>query len=140
MILQINSTPSLAVNIPIMITPNLRHDPSLLIDIKDFMPVVVSSTDKNNIRIHSSFSLANLDRDAGERLRALVRLHPNFPEGIHPRPVYRMHPRRCRADCIPGVLEGLPAGISHREIWQQHRGDGALPQTARVRLRAGCLL
>lgn len=72
MILQINSRPSLAVNIPIMITPNLRHDPDLLIDIKDFMPVVVSSTDKNNIRIHSSFSLANLDRDAGERLRALI--------------------------------------------------------------------
>jgi hypothetical protein len=72
MILQINSTPSLAVNVPIMITPNLRHDPSLLIDVKDFMPVVVSSTDKSNIRIHSSFSLANLNRDAGERLRALV--------------------------------------------------------------------
>ena len=72
MILQINSRPSLAVNIPIMITSNLRHDPDLLIDIKDFMPVVVSSTDKNNIRIHSSFSLANLDRDAGERLRALI--------------------------------------------------------------------
>ena len=72
MILQINSNPSLAVNVPIMITPNLRHDPSLLIDVKDFMPVVVSSTDKSNIRIHSSFSLANLDRDAGERLRALV--------------------------------------------------------------------
>jgi hypothetical protein len=55
-----------------MITVNLHHDPSLLIDVKDFMPVVVSSTDKNNIRIHSSFSLANLDRDAGERLRALI--------------------------------------------------------------------
>jgi hypothetical protein len=72
MIFQINSKPSLAVNVPVMITPNLRHDPSLLIDVKDFMPVVVSSTDKSNIRIHSSFSLANLDRDAGERLRALV--------------------------------------------------------------------
>jgi hypothetical protein len=72
MILQINSTPSLTVNVPTMITPNLRHDPSLLVDVKDFMPVVVSSTDKTNIRIHSSFSLANLDRDAGERLRALV--------------------------------------------------------------------
>ena len=72
MILQINSKPSLAVNVPIMITPNLRHDPSLLIDVKDFMPVVVSSTDKSNIRIHSSFRLANLDRDASERLRALV--------------------------------------------------------------------
>jgi hypothetical protein len=72
MILQTNSTPSLALNAPIMITPNLRHEPSLLIDIKDFMPVVVSSIDKNNIRFHSSFSLANLDRDAGERLRALV--------------------------------------------------------------------
>ena len=72
MILQINSQSSVVVHIPIMITPNLRHDPSLLIDIKDFMPVVVSSNDKNNIRIHSSFSLANLDRDAGERLRALV--------------------------------------------------------------------
>jgi hypothetical protein len=72
MILQINCKPSLAVNVPITITPNLRHDPSLLIDVKDFMPVVVSYTDKNNIRIHSSFSLANLDRDAGERLRALV--------------------------------------------------------------------
>src|SRR5690242_20977886 len=72
MILQLNCKPSLAVNVPILITPNLSHDPSLLIDIKDFMPVVVSSTDKNNIRIHSSFSLANADRDAGERLRALV--------------------------------------------------------------------
>ena len=72
MILQVNCKPSLAVNVPITITPNLRHDPSLLIDVKDFMPVVVSYTDKNNIRIHSSFSLANLDRDAGERLRALV--------------------------------------------------------------------
>ena len=72
MILQIKSEPSLAVNIPIMITPNLRHDPSILIDVKDFMPVVVSSTDKSNIRIHSSFSLATLDRDAGERLRDLV--------------------------------------------------------------------
>jgi hypothetical protein len=72
MILQINSTPSLTVKVPIMITPNLRHDPDLLIDIKDFMPVVVLSTDKSNILIHSSFSLANLDRDAGERLRALV--------------------------------------------------------------------
>ena len=72
MILQTNSTPSLALNAPIMITPNLRHEPSLLIDIKDFMPVVVSSIHKNNIRFHSSFSLANLDRDASERLRALV--------------------------------------------------------------------
>ena len=72
MIFQINSTPSLTVKVPIMISPNLRHDPDLLIDIKDFMPVVVSSTDKSNIRIHSSFSLANLDRDADERLRALV--------------------------------------------------------------------
>lgn len=72
MILQINSQSSVAVHIPIMITPNLRHDPSLLVDIKDFMPVVVSSTDKNTIWIHSSFSLANLDRDAGERLRELV--------------------------------------------------------------------
>ena len=72
MILQINSTPSLTVNVPIMITPNLRHDPDLLIDIKDFMPVVVPSTDKNNILIHSSFSLANLERDAGERLCTLV--------------------------------------------------------------------
>src|SRR5215208_666793 len=72
MILQINSKPSLAVNVPIMITPNLRHDPSLLIDVKDFMPVVVSSADKNNIQIHSAFSLANLDLDADKRLRALV--------------------------------------------------------------------
>ena len=72
MILQIKSEPSLAVNVPPMITPNLRHDPSLLIDVRDFMPVVVSSADKSNIRIHSSFSLATLDRDAGERLRALV--------------------------------------------------------------------
>jgi hypothetical protein len=72
MILQINSTSPLAANIPITITANLRHDPSLLIDIKDFMPVVVPSTDKNNILIHSSFSLANLEWDAGERLRALV--------------------------------------------------------------------
>ena len=72
MILQINSILSLGVNVPIMITPNLRHDPNLLIEIKDFMPVVVSSTDKNDIRIHSSFSLANLGRDAGERLGALI--------------------------------------------------------------------
>ena len=71
MILQVNCKPSLAVNVP-LITANLHHDPSLLIDVKDFMPVVVSSTDKNNIRFHSSFSLANLDWDAGERLRALV--------------------------------------------------------------------
>jgi hypothetical protein len=72
MILQISSKPSLAANVPIMTTSNLRHDPSLLIDIKDFMAIVVSSTDKSDIRIHSSFSLANLDRDAGERLRALI--------------------------------------------------------------------
>jgi hypothetical protein len=72
MILQINCKPSLAVNFPIMTTSNFRHDPSLLIDIKDFMPVVVSTTDKSAIRIHSSFSLSNLDRDAGERLRALI--------------------------------------------------------------------
>ena len=72
MILQIHSTQSLTTNIPIMIHPNLRHDPSLLIDIKDFMPVLVPSTDKNNILIHSSFSLANLEWDAGEQLRALV--------------------------------------------------------------------
>jgi hypothetical protein len=72
MILQISTNPSPAVIVPIMITPNLRHDPSLLIDIKDFMPVVVPSTDKNNILIRSSFSLANLERDAGERLRTLV--------------------------------------------------------------------
>lgn len=71
MILQVNCKPSLAVHVP-MITANLHHDPSLLIDVKNFMPVVVSSTDKNNIRIRSSFSLANLDRDAGERLRALI--------------------------------------------------------------------
>ena len=84
MILQINSTPSLAVNIPIMITPNLRHDPSLLIDIKDFMPVVVSSTDKNNIQIHSSFSLANQDRDAGERLGDLVNfIHTSQKASTH---------------------------------------------------------
>jgi len=72
MILQIHSKPSLALNVPIMLPPNLRHDPHLLIDIKDSMPVVVSSTDKSDIRIHSSFCLANADRDAGERLRALV--------------------------------------------------------------------
>ena len=71
MILQVNCKPSLAVNVPV-ITANLHHDPSLFIDVKDFMPVVASSTDKNNIRIHSSFSLANLDRDAGERLCALI--------------------------------------------------------------------
>ena len=72
MILQINSTSPLAVHVPIRTTSNLHHDPSLLIDIKDFMPVVVPSTDKNNILVYSSFSLANLDWDAGERLRALV--------------------------------------------------------------------
>ena len=72
MILQINSTQPPTTNIPILIHPNLRHDPSLLIDIKDFMPVVVPSTDKNNILVHSSFSLANLEWDAGERLRALA--------------------------------------------------------------------
>ena len=72
MILQSSTNPSPAVIVPIMFTPKLRHDPSLLIDIKDFMPVVVPSTDKNNILIHSSFSLANLERDAGERLRTLV--------------------------------------------------------------------
>jgi hypothetical protein len=72
MILQINSQPPSAVNMPIRFPPHLCHDPSLLIDVKDFMPIVVSSNDKNNIRIHSSISLANLDRDAGERLNALV--------------------------------------------------------------------
>jgi hypothetical protein len=72
MILQTNSTQSLTANIPIRINPNLRHDSSLLIDIKDFMPVLVPSTDKNNILIHSSFSLANLEWDASERLCALV--------------------------------------------------------------------
>lgn len=72
MILQTNSGPSLAVNVPTMIPPNLRHDPSLLIDVRDFMPVLVSSNDKSNIRMHSSFSLAALERDAGERLGALV--------------------------------------------------------------------
>jgi len=72
MILQINSQPSAAVHIPILITPNLRHDPSMLIDIKDFMPVIVSSTDKDRVHIHGSFSLANQDRDAGERLGDLV--------------------------------------------------------------------
>jgi len=72
MILQINSQPPLAVNVPSMITPNLRHDPSMLIDIKDFMPVIVSSTDKDRVHIHGSFSLANQDRDAGERLGDLV--------------------------------------------------------------------
>lgn len=72
MILQINSTPPLALNDSIMSTPNQRDDPDLFVDIKDFIPVVVSSTDKDNIRLHSSFSLANLDRDAGERLHALV--------------------------------------------------------------------
>jgi hypothetical protein len=72
MILQINSKPSLAVNVPIRMPQNLRHDASLVIDIKEFMPVVVASTDKNDIRLHSSFNLANLDRDADERLRALV--------------------------------------------------------------------
>ena len=54
MIIQTNFQASVTVNIPIFITPNLRHDPSMLIDVKDYMPVVVSSTDKNNIRIHSS--------------------------------------------------------------------------------------
>ena len=72
MILQTNSVPSLFVSTLTMITPNLRHDPDWLIDIKDFMPVVVSSADKSNIRTYSSFSLATLERDAGERLRALV--------------------------------------------------------------------
>jgi hypothetical protein len=72
MILQTKSQPSLTLNIPIPVTSNLRHDPGLLIDIKDFMPVVISSIDKSDIRIHSSFSLANMDRDADDRLRALV--------------------------------------------------------------------
>ena len=72
MILETSSKPSLAVNIPIQITSNLSHDPDLLIDIKDFMPVLVSSSDKSDVRIHSSFSLANMDRDAGETLHALV--------------------------------------------------------------------
>lgn len=72
MILQITSEPILGVHVPIRLTGNLRHDPELVIDIKDFMPVLVSSSDKSEIRIYSSFSLANVDRDAGERLRALV--------------------------------------------------------------------
>lgn len=72
MILETSSQQSLTVNVPIRVTPNLSHDPDLLIDIKDFMPVLVSSSDRSDVRIHSSFSLANMDRDAGERLHALV--------------------------------------------------------------------
>lgn len=72
MILQINSKPLLTASVPITITSKLRHDPDLFIDIKDFMPVVVSSMDKNDVRMHSSLCIANLDRDAGERLQALV--------------------------------------------------------------------
>jgi hypothetical protein len=72
MIIQTNSQPPLAAKVPISITSKLRHDPDLFIDIRDFMPVVVSSADKNNILIHSSFSLANLKQDADEKLLALV--------------------------------------------------------------------
>lgn len=72
MILRTNPEPSLVMSTPAMITPNLRHDPDWLVDIRDFMPVVVSSADRSSIRMHSSFSLAALERDAGERLRALV--------------------------------------------------------------------
>ncbi len=72
MILQTNSKPCLAASVPILITSKLRHDPDLFIDIRDFIPVVVSSTDKSDIRMHASSSTANVDRDAGERLQALV--------------------------------------------------------------------
>ena len=107
MILQINSTPSLTVNVPIMITPNLRHDPDLLIDIKDFMPVVVSSTDKSNIRIHSSFSLANLDRDAGERLRALV----DF---------IRTSQNASRRDLYVGCTHAVAEQIAYLAYWKDY--------------------
>jgi hypothetical protein len=70
MILQIKST--LTVNVSITTAQNLRPDPSLVIDINDFVPVLVPSTDKNNILIHGSFSLADLERDAEMRLRWLV--------------------------------------------------------------------
>jgi hypothetical protein len=72
MILQTNSQPPLAAKVPISITSKLRNDPDLIINIRDFMPVVVSSADKNNILIHSSVSLANLNHDADEKLHALV--------------------------------------------------------------------
>ena len=85
MILQINAKPSLAANVPISITSNLRHDPDLFIDIKDFMPVVVSSADKSDIRIHSSLSIANLDRDADERLHALVSFIRTSQKAANPR-------------------------------------------------------
>jgi len=85
MILQINSKPSLAANVPIAITSKLRHDPDLFIDIKDFMPVVVTSTDKSDIRIHSSLSIANSDRDADERLHALVSFIRTSQKATKPR-------------------------------------------------------
>ena len=71
MILQIISMSSTSVNIPILITPNLRHDPSMLIDIKDFMPMIVSSSDKDRVHIHGSFSLANHRHENGR-----VRVRP----------------------------------------------------------------
>lgn len=98
MILQINSNPSLAVKVPIQITPKLHHDPHLLIDIKDFIPVVVSSTDKNDACVHSSFCLANADRDAGERLRALVDfIHTSQSASAH----------GLYVGCTPAVVEQL---------------------------------
>ena len=73
MILQINSQPPLAVNVPSMITPNLRHDPSMLIDIKDFMPVIVSSTDKDRVHIHVfSALLCHVTRGNSARKKIFV--------------------------------------------------------------------
>ena len=85
MILQINSNLLLAASFPTTITSKLRHDPDLFIDIKDFMPVVVSSTDKSNIRIHGSVSMANLSRDADERLHALISFIRNSQKATKPR-------------------------------------------------------
>jgi hypothetical protein len=68
-----------------MITSMLQHDPDLFIDLRDFMPVVVSSADKRDIWIHSSVSMADLSRDAGERLLALVNFIRTSQKASNPR-------------------------------------------------------
>ena len=85
MILQINSNPFLAASVPITISSKLQHDPDLFIDIQGFVSVVVSSTDKSDIRIHGSVSIANLSRDADQRLHALVSFIRNSQKAANPR-------------------------------------------------------
>lgn len=85
MILQTNSNPCFAESAAVLITSKLRHDPDLFIDMRDFMPVVVSSADKRDIRIRSSVSIADLSSDAGERLLALVTFIRTVQKTSNPR-------------------------------------------------------